>query len=207
MVAVRQVRDVSRVLGLVASLFSGLQVMVAASAAAATQPEMIAFQRTVISASQSGDATFGGWIGPVASLFVATYLMAAITAAATIWLSWYAGRAAWSITGERAQAIAAARETARISSFVWIALLVVVTIPFHLDGTISWLLASIALAIFNPNGISLPAIQVISPGLLFIVVQAIFIVCHGILGYWTTQVAAEYVGTLAVGGAPSQTGN
>lgn len=179
-----------RALGLAAGLFSLLQALIAASSAQAAQASVLAYQRSLITDFHGGGVNIAPLIGPLLKLFAITYITNLLALAATLGLAWYAGRTVALLRGNIAGGAGAGTTVTAISSAIWIAATLLAALLFHADGTIAWLIATLALA---PGGAQ-TGVLVTAPGPAFTAIQAVALLAQALLGIGTALALGALAG-------------
>ena len=185
-------------LGLAAGLFSLLQALVAASAAQATQSSVLAYQRSLVTDASGGGVSIEPLLGPLLKLFAITYITNLLSFAATLGIAWYAGRIVTLLRGSAASGGGAGTVVTAISSAVWLIVTLLAALLFHSDGTISWLIATLALL----AGGAQSGVLVTAPSPAFAGIQAAVLLVHALVGIGPALALGALAGRLGAEGRP-----
>src|SRR5260370_1283889 len=132
----------ARALGYAAGAVAVLQALVAASIAAAHQPDVLALQRGLL---EYRDNSGGPWVDPqlanLIPMVLAYYVTAAVSLAATLGFAWYAGRLTVLLGGSLRPAAAAPR-VAWVSWLCWVGATLLAVLVLRADATFSWAAAT-----------------------------------------------------------------
>jgi hypothetical protein len=159
------------VLGLVAAMFSLLDLLIIGSAAVATQPAIITMQRSLVNYSEGGGVSIDQLADPLLRLFLLTYVSALVCLLITFGFCWYAGRVAMENTGDQSAATRAGVSVTLTSGLVWIIIGIPAIVLTQADGTISWLVATVGVILATPSGPPISSVYVTSPGGLYLLIQ------------------------------------
>lgn len=179
-----------RVLGLAAGMFSLLQALVAASSAQAAQSSVLAYQRSLVTDLGGGGVNIEPLLGPLLKLFAITYVTNLLALAATLGFAWYAGRTVALLRRDDAGGAGAGTTVAAISSAVWLAVMLLAALAFHADGTIAWLVATLALAGRGAQN----GVLVTAPGPAFTAIQAVALLVQALIGIGPTLALGALAG-------------
>jgi hypothetical protein len=167
-----------RVLGLAAGMFSLLQALIAASAAQAAQSSVLAYQRSLVTDAVGGGVTIDPLVGPLLKLFAITYITDILAFVVTLGFAWYAGRIVALLRGGPEGSARAGTTVAAISSAVWLVVTLLAALLFHSDGTIAWLLATLALMIGGAQS----GVLVTAPSPAFTGIQMVVLLVQAFIG-------------------------
>lgn len=187
-----------RVLGLAAGLFSLLQALVAASAAQAAQSSVLAYQRSLVTDAGGGGVSIEPLLGPLLKLFAITYVTDLLALAATLGIAWYAGRIVTLLRGSGASGGSAGTTVTAISSAVWLVVTLLAALLFHSDGTIAWLIATLALLAGGPRS----GVLVTAPSPAFAGIQAAALLVQAFVGIGPALALGALAGRLGAEGHP-----
>jgi hypothetical protein len=171
-------RGYVRVLGLAAGGFSLLQALVAASAARSAQSSVLAYQRSLVTDYTGGGVSIDPLLGPLLKLFAITYVTNLMAFAVTLGFAWYAGRIAALLRGSIAGGAGAGTTVTAISSAVWLFVTLLAALLFHADGSIAWLIATLAL---TPGGAQ-SGLLITAPSPAFVGIQAAVLLVQAFVG-------------------------
>ncbi len=184
------------VLGLAAGMFSLLQALVAASTAQASQSSVLAYQRSLIADASGGGVSIDPLLGPLLKLFAITYVTDLLAFAATLGFAWYAGRIVTLLRGSSAGGAGAGTTVTAISSAVWLAVTLLVALLFHADGTIAWLIATLALL----AGSAQSGVLITTPSPTFVGIQAAALLAQALVGIGPALAVGALAGRLGAEG-------
>lgn len=186
------------VLGLAAGMFSLLQALIAASAAQAAQSSVLAYQRSLITDANGGGVSIDPLLGPLLKLFAITYITDLLALAATLGFAWYAGRIVTLLRGTSAGGGGAGTTVTAISSAVWLVFTLLAALLFHSDGTIAWLIATLALL----AGGAQSGVLVTAPSPAFVGIQATALLVQAFVGIGPALALGALAGRLGAEGRP-----
>lgn len=186
------------VLGLAAGLFSLLQALVAASSAQAAQSSVLAYQRSLVTDFNGGGVNIEPLLGPLLKLFAITYLTNLLALAATLGLAWYAGRTVALLRRSDAAGATTGIIVTAISSAVWLGATLLAALLFHADGTVAWLIATLALA----GGSAQSGVLVTAPSPAFTAIQTVALLAQGLIGIGIALALGALAGRFGAEGRP-----
>lgn len=199
----------ARALGYAAGAAAVLQALVAASIAAAHQPDVLALQRGLL---QYRDNSGGPWVDPqltnLIPMVVAYYVTAAVSLAATLGFAWYAGRLAVLLGGSLRPA-AAGRRVAWISWLCWVVATLLAVLVLRTDATFAWATATAVKLQATPAAQPVSGLYVSAPDGAFLLVQALALLIQLgaglLLGVYLGGLAAESGARRALAARPPAT--
>jgi hypothetical protein len=185
----------ARALGYAAGAVAVLQALVAASIAAAHQPDVLALQRGLL---EYRDNSGGPWVDPqlanLIPMVLAYYVTAAVSLAATLGFAWYAGRLTVLLGGSLRPA-AAGRRVAWISWLCWAVATLLAVLVLRADATFAWAAASAIKLAATPAAQPVSGLYISTADGAFIGVQALALLLQlGVgllLGIYLGGLAAE----------------
>jgi len=166
-------------LGIISSLFAILQVLISTGAARANIATIESMRWSLARLDTGGGNPFP-LVGLLVPVVLIAYAAMVITGAASLILSWRAGRLTAYVNGRQTGGAGAGFQVALLSGTIWLVFSALISLVFHADGTITGVIAS------TRDGSSLPA-QL--SGLLL--QEAIFAAIGLGLGAWAGYLGAH----------------
>ena len=203
MTPVHAARRYATALGLAAGLVALAQAAIAGSVALSTQASVLAVQQALVSATGTD---FGPFIGPLVALFAFFYLTAVLTFLPALGICWYAGRVAALLTGDRRAGGAAGLRVTVLASIIWTIGTLISAVGFHADGSLAWLIATLALVIPARPGSVPTGVFVTQPGGAFVAIQVLALLMPALVGAGIALALGMLAGRIGAGSGMRQRG-
>lgn len=194
-------QDYGRTVGYAAVLLVCAQVFAAALAAHANVSAIAALQRSLVNLDAGGGALLDPTIAALIPLFVTTYLAALVAFAGGLVLCWQAGRLAAVAAGTARLGVVVGRQVMLTASAGWVILSLLVFIVLQLDGTVSWVVGTLAAIVVSPSSPVNGTVYSLHPTPVYILAQAAALLVQALIGSLIAIALGGVAGRLGARGA------